>query len=125
MEPVNCKSAVLKMVAPKETYSGRVYIRPELTKLPTLYGAEFALLPSRYDPIRQTAIQFAKCRAWVIGLEIGGMGILVGCRSYLLYLVLTLFKKPGRMPKRLPALKWVEERDRPQALAVKAHSLES
>lgn len=72
--------AALKLEKLMDMFPGRVYSKPEFTKIPPYIhkGAEFALMPSRDEPFGLVAVEFGREGALCIGARVGGFGNMPG-----------------------------------------------
>jgi glycogen synthase len=74
------KLAVEKLQMISLSYPGRVYCKPEFTKIPEcIYrAAEFVLIPSRDEPFGLVAVEFGRKGVLGIGSYVGGLGTMGG-----------------------------------------------
>jgi hypothetical protein len=81
------KFAAEKLARLMELYPERVYSKPEFTALPPYLftGADFALIPSRDEPFGLVAVEFGRKGALGVGSRLGGLGLMPGWVSGILY----------------------------------------
>lgn len=74
------KFAALKIEKLASLYPRRVCSKPELSVVPPYVfgGAEFALIPSRDEPIGLVAVEFGRKGALGVGARVGGLGNMPG-----------------------------------------------